>query len=128
MHNIGTYASWFAVSSNTSPSKSELLMSAISYVVQSLPDQTLSLQAASALRNLCDANRKALAPQIGAFAELHAGLAQVPVRSRLRHFSCQGITTLFQDSEKSKVMESLASVVEALPPVEAVPTVEVNFT
>lgn len=102
-------------------------MSAISYVVQSLPDQLLSLQAASALRNLCDANRKALAPQIGAFAELHAGLAQVPVCSRLRHFPCQGITTLFQDSEKSKVMESLASVVQALPPTEAIPTVEVNL-
>ncbi|KAF5368680.1 hypothetical protein D9757_010224 [Collybiopsis confluens] len=104
---IGTYASWFAVSSATIPSKSELLMSAISYVVQSLPDQVLSVHAASALRNLCDANRKALAPRIGAFAELHAGLDQVP------------------DSEKSKVMESLASVIQALPPAEAVPTVEV---
>ncbi|KAF9073098.1 ARM repeat-containing protein [Rhodocollybia butyracea] len=104
---IGTYASWFAVPSVTVPPKSELLMATISYVVQSLPDQMLSLQAASALRNLCDANRKALAPQIGAFAELHAGLAQVP------------------DSEKSKVMESLSSVIQALPPAEAIPTVEV---
>ncbi|KIK52851.1 hypothetical protein GYMLUDRAFT_179628 [Collybiopsis luxurians FD-317 M1] len=104
---IGTYASWFAVSAATVPSKSDLLMSVISYVVQCLPDQMLSLHAASALRNLCDANRKALAPRIGAFAELHAGLAQVP------------------DSEKSKVMESLASVIQAVPALEAVPTVEV---
>ncbi|KAJ4473110.1 armadillo-type protein [Lentinula aciculospora] len=104
---IGAYASWFAVSSRTTPLKTELLMSTISFVVQSLPDQMLSLQAASALRNICDANRNALAPQIGAFAELHAGLAQIP------------------DSEKSKVMESIASVIQALPPLDAVPTVEV---
>jgi len=83
-------------------------MTCISYVVQALPDQSLSLQAASALRNLCDSNRKALAPQISAFAELHAGLAQVP------------------DSEKSKVMESIASVIQALPPLEEIPPVEVS--
>ncbi|KAJ3868242.1 armadillo-type protein [Lentinula novae-zelandiae] len=104
---IGAYASWFAVSSRSTPSKTELLMSTISFIVQALPDQMLSLQAASALRNICDANRTALAPQIGAFAELHAGLAQIP------------------DSEKSKVMESIASVVQALPPLDAIPTIEV---
>ncbi|KAF8830638.1 hypothetical protein HHX47_DHR2001074 [Lentinula edodes] len=102
----GAYASWFAVSSRNTPSKTELLMSTISFIVQALPDQMLSLQAASALRNICDANRTALAPQIGAFAELHAGLAQIP------------------DSEKSKVMESIASVVQALPPLDAIPTIE----
>ncbi|THV01907.1 ARM repeat-containing protein [Dendrothele bispora CBS 962.96] len=105
---IGTYASWFATSNTvTTPPKQDLLMTCVSYVVQALPVQTLCLQAASALRNLCDANRKALAPQIGAFAELHAGLAQVP------------------DSEKSKVMESIASVIQALPPMEEIPPVEV---
>ncbi|KAL0062877.1 hypothetical protein AAF712_010197 [Marasmius tenuissimus] len=106
---LGAYASWFASNPDqpTIPPRQELLTSAVSYVVQALPDSMLSLQAATALRNLCDANRKLLAPQIGAFAELHAGLAQVP------------------DSEKATVMESIASVIEALPPADAIPTVEV---
>ncbi|ESK97855.1 importin 13 [Moniliophthora roreri MCA 2997] len=106
---IGTYASWFASNPDqpTTPPRQELLTNAVSYVVQALPDAALSLQAASALRNICDANRKLLAPQIGAFAELHAGLAQVP------------------DSEKSTVMESIASVIQALPPPEEIPPVEV---
>ncbi|KAF9269125.1 ARM repeat-containing protein [Marasmius fiardii PR-910] len=106
---LGTYASWFASNPEqpTVPTKEELLTTAVSYAVQALPDSLLSLQAASALRNLCDANRKLLAPRIGAFAELHAGLARVP------------------DSEKATVMESIASVIEALPPTDAIPTIEV---
>lgn len=56
-------------------------MSAVSYVVAALTDPSLCLQAASALGNLCDANRRALAPQIAAFAELHAGLERIPVRT-----------------------------------------------
>ncbi|KAJ3726691.1 armadillo-type protein [Lentinula raphanica] len=106
---IAAYASWFQVDEPhaTVVSKTELLMSSISYIVQSLPDQMLSLQAATALQNLCDANKSALAPRIGAFAELHAGLAQIP------------------DSEKCKVMESIANVIQAIPPLEAIPTIEV---
>ncbi|KAG7094032.1 hypothetical protein E1B28_007654 [Marasmius oreades] len=106
---LGTYASWFASNPDqaTVPPREELLTTAVSYAVQALPDAMLSLQAATALRNLCDANRKLLAPRIGAFAELHAGLARVP------------------DSEKATVMESIASVIEALPPADAIPTVEV---
>lgn len=38
-----------------------------------------SLQAALALRSLCDANRRALASGIDAFAEMYAGLGGVPV-------------------------------------------------
>lgn len=56
-----------------------MLLSAVGYTVAALPEPTLSVQAALALRDLCDANRKLLAPQINAFAELHAGLARVPV-------------------------------------------------
>lgn len=55
-------------------------MNAVSYVVAALPEQSLCLSAANALRDLCDANRGALAPHIGAFADLHAGLTGVPVR------------------------------------------------
>ncbi len=57
-----------------------LLLAALSYVVNALPNQSLSLQAGIALRNLCDANRKALAPQIAAFGELHNSLGSIPVR------------------------------------------------
>ncbi|KAJ3980905.1 armadillo-type protein [Lentinula detonsa] len=107
---IAAYASWFQVEEPTATAatiKTELLMSTISYIVQSLPDRMLSLQAATALQNLCDANKTSLGPRIGAFAELHSGLAQIP------------------DSEKSKVMESIANVIQAIPPLEAIPTVEV---
>jgi hypothetical protein len=62
-------------------------MNAISYVVAALPEPTLCLLAANALRDLCDANRAALAPHIGAFAELHAGLNGIPVR-RMRCIVC----------------------------------------
>ena len=54
-------------------------MSAITYVVSALPDPAFCLFAANALRDLCDANRTALAPHIGAFGELHAGLTGIPV-------------------------------------------------
>jgi len=72
----GTYASWFT----TQPASSSLLlMNAISYVVAALSEPTFCLEAANALRDLCDANRTALAPHMGAFAEIHAGLAGIPV-------------------------------------------------
>ncbi|KAJ7859421.1 hypothetical protein B0H13DRAFT_1544947, partial [Mycena leptocephala] len=44
---------------------------------------------------------RALASRIGAFAEVHAGLGGVP------------------DSEKGKVLQNIASVIQALPPAEA---------
>ncbi|KAI0937932.1 hypothetical protein AcW1_002387 [Taiwanofungus camphoratus] len=100
---IGSYASWFAKSSQSS---SALLIGAVSYIVAALPEPALCLQAANALRDLCDANRTALAPHIGAFGELHAGLIGIP------------------DTEKSKVLQSIASVIQALPPMEAMPAVE----
>ncbi len=54
-------------------------MTAISYVVSALPEPDLCLPAANSLRELCDANRTALAPHISAFGELHAGLSRIPV-------------------------------------------------
>lgn len=73
----GTYSSWFAMQEG--PTTQQQLMTAVGYAVAALPDPVLCLQAGSALRNLCDSNRKALAPQISAFAELHAGIGQIPV-------------------------------------------------
>lgn len=58
-------------------------MNSIAYVVAALHEPSLCLQAANALRELCDANRTTLAPHIGAFAELHANLTKIPVCSFL---------------------------------------------
>ncbi|KAI0051285.1 hypothetical protein FA95DRAFT_1676011 [Auriscalpium vulgare] len=100
---IGSYASWFTTLPTSSPA---LLMNVLTYVVAALPEPALCLQAANALRDLCDANRTALAPHISAFGELHAGLVGVP------------------DTEKAKVLQSIASVIQALPPAEEIPPVE----
>ena len=121
----GTYASWFTTQSITSASTSSpsLLMNAISYVVSALPEPSLCLPAANALRDLCDANRAALAPHIGAFAELHAGLTGIPVSGVVVPYI--SIFSAFppQDTEKSKVLQSIASVIQALPPEEGIPPV-----
>lgn len=55
-------------------------MGVLTYVVQALGEPALCLQAANALRDLCDANRTALASHIAAFGELHASLPSIPVR------------------------------------------------
>jgi hypothetical protein len=76
----GAYASWFTTQASTTPSSApSLLMSSISYVVAALSEPILCLHAANALRDLCDANRAALALHIGAFAELHSSLTGIPV-------------------------------------------------
>ncbi|KAF8883563.1 hypothetical protein BD779DRAFT_1443864, partial [Infundibulicybe gibba] len=49
---------------------------------------------------------KALAPHISAFAELHAGLERIP------------------DSERGKVLQSIASVIQAMPPDQEIPPIE----
>ncbi|KAG1808060.1 armadillo-type protein [Suillus subaureus] len=102
---IAAYSTWFT-KAPTSTSTPSLLMNAISYVVAALPEPALCLPAANGLRDLCDANRAALAPHIGAFAELHAGLSGIP------------------DTEKSKVLQSIASVIQALPPEEEIPPIQ----
>ena len=100
----GSYASWFT----TLPADSrEPLLAVLSYVAPALSEVSLCLPAANALRDLCDANRIALAPHITAFGELHAGLASV------------------QDTEKAKVLQSISSVIQALPPDEEIPPIEV---
>lgn len=83
----GTYASWFTTqpSSPPGPAYPSLLMNAISYVVAALTEPALCLPAANALRDLCDANRAALAPHISAFGELHANLSGIPVYDFLHY-------------------------------------------
>ncbi|KAF8591613.1 ARM repeat-containing protein [Ramaria rubella] len=93
---IGAYATWFTTQDVT------LLLGVISFVVTALSEPLLSLPAANALKELCDANRVALAPHISAFGGLHASLPSIP------------------ETEKSKVLQSIASVVQAIPPREAI--------
>ncbi|KAJ7820857.1 hypothetical protein B0H13DRAFT_2291922 [Mycena leptocephala] len=99
---VDTYASYFTTRTP------DALLPPLQYVLGALadPDPGICLAAALALRSLCDANRRALASKIGAFAEVHAGLGGVP------------------DSEKGKVLQSIASVIQALPPAEAIAPVE----
>ncbi|KAJ6468925.1 hypothetical protein C8R45DRAFT_1218716 [Mycena sanguinolenta] len=99
---VETYAAYFTTRAP------EALLAPLGYVLGALrdADRGICLQAALALRSLCDANRRALAARISAFAEVHAGLGGVP------------------DSEKAKVLQSIASVIQALPPAEAVAPVE----
>lgn len=85
---IGTYASWFTTQSRTGDTF--LLMSAVSHVVQALREPGLCFHAANALRDLCDANRTALAPHISAFSDLHSGLAEIPV-SIITHVDGDGL-------------------------------------
>jgi hypothetical protein len=54
-------------------------MNAVSYVINAMRLLPLCWIAANALRDLCDANRVALAPHINSFAELYAGLTGIPV-------------------------------------------------
>jgi len=76
----GAYSSWFTTYSKTQTTPdSTLLLNVLNYVVTALTDPALCLQAAVALRNLCDANRKALAPHVAAFGQLHDGLERIPV-------------------------------------------------
>ena len=79
----GAYATWFTSQPTQPPGSAapSLLMNSISYVVAALPEAALCLPAANSLRDICDANRTALAPHISAFGELHAGLANIPVGS-----------------------------------------------
>ncbi|KAK2462484.1 hypothetical protein APHAL10511_005454 [Amanita phalloides] len=105
---IGSYSSWFATRPVLPPNSAgpNLLLSALTYIVSALEDTSLCLHAANALRNLCDANRKALAPHISAFGELHARIDNIP------------------DSEKNKIVQSIASIIQALPPKEEIAPVE----
>lgn len=100
-------------------------MTAISYVAAALPEPSLCLPAANALRDLCDSNRAVLAPHIASFAELHAGLTDVPVCWILYCYPFVALTFMLQDTEKMKVLQSIASVIQSLPPAEQIPPVEV---
>ncbi|KAH7096895.1 ARM repeat-containing protein [Auriculariales sp. MPI-PUGE-AT-0066] len=97
---IGSYATWFPAQDST------LLLGVVNYVASAIHEPTLCLSAANALKELCDANRSALAPHVSAFGELYGRLGDVP------------------DTERNKVLQSIASVLQALPPLDGVIPVE----
>ncbi|TRM55474.1 armadillo-type protein [Schizophyllum amplum] len=87
------------------------LPGALDYATDALREPRLSLVAANALRSVCDANRSILASRVGisAFggvAEMCVGEGGVP------------------DAEKGKVLQSVASVIQAVDPVEGIAPVE----
>ncbi|KZO91650.1 ARM repeat-containing protein [Calocera viscosa TUFC12733] len=94
---ISTYSSWF-------PSKDpSTIMTATLYVLNSLNMSSVSLQAANALRELCDNNRTVLAQNsLSWFADLYGKLDTIP------------------EDEKEKVLQSITSVIQALPVEQAV--------
>ncbi|KJA12859.1 hypothetical protein HYPSUDRAFT_210051 [Hypholoma sublateritium FD-334 SS-4] len=74
---IGAYSSWFSTHAHEdalNPSAPDLLLTVLTYMVLALMDPALSLSVATALHNLCEVNRKALAVHIGAFRELHTAV------------------------------------------------------
>ncbi|GAA6064370.1 hypothetical protein JCM10212_004103 [Sporobolomyces blumeae] len=94
---VGSYSPWFS----TNPSS---CLQAVQFVVsalQSSPD--LVPHAARALRGLCDANRKVLVGHVGDFVGVLASL--------------EGS---IDEVELAKVLESVASVVQALEPEQAI--------
>ena len=92
----GEYAAYF--SSNSSGPSTSSLLRAVNYTVTALAETSLCLQASMTLKELCDANRAILAPHLNSFADLHRNVE------------------LLGSEEKSKVLESIASVISAMPP------------
>ncbi|KIM23910.1 hypothetical protein M408DRAFT_248853 [Serendipita vermifera MAFF 305830] len=93
---IGEYASYF--SSKSIDTSTSSLLRAVNYTVTALAEPSLCLQASMTLKELCDANRVMLAPHLNSFADLHRNVE------------------LLGSEEKSKVLESIASVISAMPP------------
>ncbi|BGP18218.1 hypothetical protein JCM10213v2_006275 [Rhodosporidiobolus nylandii] len=95
---VGAYAPWFSA-------HPQECLGAITFVVSALSSREAELipGAARALKGLCDANRKVLTGHVGSFVQVLGGL--------------EGS---IEDGELAKVLESVASVVQALPGTDAV--------
>ncbi|GAA5873443.1 hypothetical protein JCM3774_002418 [Rhodotorula dairenensis] len=93
---VGAYSSWFA-------SQPDACLQAVTFVIGGLQEPQLVPGAAKALRGLCDANRKVLMQHVPSFVQVLGGLeGRIP------------------DTELAKVLQSVASVVQALPENEIV--------
>ena len=115
---VGAYAAWFSERSGSSdgdasketPDNKEALLLAVTFVVNGLSDPLLAPAAARALRQLCDSNRRELTPHVASFVAVLVGLEQ-----RVK-----------DDELVAKVLESVASVVQALPEQDIVDPVLVS--
>lgn len=88
---VGAYSAWFAA-------HPDACLQAVTFVVSGLQEPDLVSGAAKALRGLCDANRKVLMPHVPSFVQVLGNLeGRIP------------------DAELAKVLQSVASVVQALP-------------
>ncbi|SGY25464.1 BQ5605_C018g08621 [Microbotryum silenes-dioicae] len=100
---IGAYASWFSTSPSTDSDSSDrkpALLAAVSFIVGCLqePQRDVTSWAARSLRLLCDQNRHEFRDHVASFVAVLGGL-----EGRI------------EDVELSKVLESVASVIQALP-------------
>ncbi|KAI4518124.1 hypothetical protein K525DRAFT_209319 [Schizophyllum commune Loenen D] len=91
------------------------LPGALEYATSALREPRLSLAAATALRSICDANRAILASRVGVSA--FGGVAEM----------CVGEGGV-PDTEKGKVLQSVASVIQAVDPVEGIAPIEALVT
>lgn len=117
---VGDYSTWFT------DQPTPLLLGALTFVVAGLPDKVLCLSAAGALKQLCDANRTNLAPHIASFGEILSSSTAIPVSVPdppiiMSSYHVQ------QNTERAKVIESIASVIEALPPAQGIAPVLVRL-
>ncbi|KAM0748278.1 ARM repeat-containing protein [Meredithblackwellia eburnea MCA 4105] len=92
LYLVGQYSTWFSA-------HPEEGLQAVSFVVPALSTPELAPQAARALRLLCTSNRKALGQHVGSFISVLGGL--------------EGKV---EEDELIKVLESVASVIQGLPP------------
>lgn len=101
------YASWFSTHSRN-PQTSQLLLSSTLYILQALsmptpsPSASLSIESSTSLRTLFDINRTLLAASPGAVQLLGQLLNAVQ-------------TGFITESERPRIMESITSVVQAMP-------------
>ncbi|KAF7317074.1 hypothetical protein HMN09_00442000 [Mycena chlorophos] len=106
MQLIDTYATYFT---HRPPNE---LSGPLHFILGALWDEDtqVGIEAAVAFRSLCDANRQALTSQIDSLAAVHARLDHVP------------------DGFRHKVLQAIASVIEALPPAQEIGPLESMLT
>jgi hypothetical protein len=100
---VGDYASWLHLHPAFVPGAVELLVPALS-------EPALCVEAAKSLKRVCDLCRHSLTGHVGPLAGLYDQVAE-----------------RIEPEEKAKVLEAVVSVVQALPPAEAVAPVLVSY-
>lgn len=102
MSLLGDYASWFHLNPT-------YVLAAVGYIVPALEEPMFATEAAKGLKRICDLCRTSLTGHIGELGRLYTNVADK-----------------IEPEEKAKVLEAVISVVQALPPAEAVAPVLVR--